>query len=441
MKKRIFYSALILVLGVNLFLGSQIYLNSAQAGEKNNQYSQMELFVSVLHKISKEYVDGDKLSFEDLIRGALKGVVSTLDPHSEYMEPQKYEDLKDDTEGAFGGVGIQIELGPKDNTLTVVAPMDDTPAFRAGIMAGDKIVKIEGKSTERMTLPDAVKKLRGVPGTEVTITISRSTFPEPKDYTLKRSVIKVETVKDLEGRRAFPLLSESKLGYVRLTQFGEHTTAELQDALKKLKTEGMEGLILDLRNNPGGLLDQAVKVCELFVPRGQLIVSTEGKAGQSKYEYFSKGREQYPKLPVVILVNVGSASASEIVAGCLQDLGRAFIMGEQTFGKGSVQSIIPLQDDWGALRLTTAKYYTPSHKVIHGKGITPDSIVPMSDEEEEALFLKRTRTRLDGLDEEKRARVQNARDIQLDRAVDFLKGMLLFKDRGTIFARKLAEKR
>jgi carboxyl-terminal processing protease len=236
------------------------------------------------------------------------------------------------------------------------------------------------------------------------------------------------------------LMSDSKLGYVRLTQFGEHTTTELQEAMKTLKNGGMEGLILDLRNNPGGLLDQAVKVCELFVPRGQLIVSTEGKGGQSKYEYVSKGRERYPKLPMVILVNVGSASASEIVAGCLQDLGRAFIMGEQTFGKGSVQSIIPLQDDLGALRLTTAKYYTPSHKVIHGKGITPDSIVPMSDEEEEALYLKRVRARLDGMDEEKKARVMNARDIQLDRAVDFLKGMLLFKDRG-VYAPKLAGKR
>lgn len=431
---------LVVVLGLNLLIGAQIYFSSVQAAEKSNLYQLSELFMGVLEKIRKEYVDGDKVSYESLFHGALKGMVGTLDPHSEFMEAQKYEDLKDDTEGAFGGVGIQIELGPKDNILTVVAPMEDTPAFRAGVLAGDKIIKIEGKSTEKMTLTDAIKKLRGEPGSDVNITISRSSLPQLKDFTLTRAVIKVDTVKDLDGHRTFPLMSESKIGYTRLTQFGEHTTAELQEALKKLKGKGMEGLILDLRNNPGGLLDQAVKVCELFVPRGQLIVSTEGRGGQSKpLEYVAKGRDLYPSLPMVVLVNVGSASASEIVAGCLQDVGRAFIMGEQTFGKGSVQSIIPLQDG-SALRLTTAKYYTPSHKVIHGKGITPDSIVPMSDEEEEALFLQRIPGRLEILDDARRSKIMSVRDVQLDRAVDFLKGMLLFKNRGQDI-RKLADKR
>jgi carboxyl-terminal processing protease len=436
MKKRIIYGVLFVTLSLNLFVGAQIYWNSAHAAEENNPYYHMELFARVLDKVRKEYVDSDKVSYEALIHGALRGMLSTLDPHSEFMEAQKYEDLRNDTEGAFGGVGIVVGL--RDNGLTVIAPMEDTPAYRAGILAGDRIVKIEGKNTERVTLNDAVKKLRGDPGSQVTLTVSRPTLAAPKDFILTRAIIKVDTVKDIDSRRMFPI-SENKIGYIRLTQFGEQTTSDLRDALKKLKGHGMEGLVLDLRNNPGGLLDQAVKVCEVFVPRGQLIVSTEGRGAQAKYEYVAKGRDEFPNLKIVILVNNGSASASEIVAGCLQDLGRAFVMGEQTFGKGSVQSIVPLQDG-SALRLTTAKYYTPSHKVIHGKGITPDSIVPMSEEEEEALFLKRVPGGLETLDEEKRERVQNAKDVQLERALDFLKGMILFQDRPQ-YSKKLAAQR
>ncbi|MBI4326116.1 MAG: S41 family peptidase [Chloroflexi bacterium] len=426
MKKRILYIFLSVVLGLNLWVGAQIYLTSAQAADKDNLYAHMEVFSRVLERVRQDYVDGEKLSYQELIYGALKGMLNTLDPHSEFMEPVKYEDLKKDTEGAFGGVGIVIGL--RDNVLTVVAPMEDTPAFKAGILAGDKIVRIEGKSTEKLTLPDAVKKLRGEPGTDVNITISRPTLPQLKEVKLTRAIIKVDTVKDVNGHREFPL-GENKIGYVRLTQFGEQTVGDLQDALKKLKTQGMQGLILDLRNNPGGLLDQAVKVCELFLPRGQLIVSTEGRSPRMKSEeYKASARDQYPKLEMVLLVNRGSASASEIVSGCLQDLGRAFIMGEQTFGKGSVQSILPLQDG-SALRLTTAKYYTPSHKVIHEKGITPDSVIPMTDEEEEALYLQRIPGGLDTLDETRRQRVSAVRDVQLERATDFLKGLLLYRDR------------
>jgi carboxyl-terminal processing protease len=425
MKKRILYSLLVLLLGLNLFVGAQIYFTSAQAAEKNNLYQQMDLFVRVLEKVRQEYVDGEKVSYQELIYGALRGMLNTLDPHSEFMEPAKYEDLRNETEGSYGGVGLQISL--RDNTLTVIAPMEDTPAFKAGILAGDKIIRIEGKSTEKMNLGDAVRRLKGEAGTPVHITISRPTLAQPKEVTLTRSVIKLDTVKDIDGHRSFPL-SENKIGYVHLLQFGEQTAGDLQDALRKLKKEGMEGLILDLRNNPGGLLDQAVKVCELFVKRGELIVSTEGRGPQADVKYTSSGRDQYPDLQMVVLVDGGSASASEIVAGCLQDRGRAFIMGEQTFGKGSVQSIMPLQDG-SALRLTTAKYYTPSHKVIHEKGITPDSVIPMSLEEEEALFLKRVPGGMDSLDDDKKEHVMNARDIQLDRATDFLKGMLLFRDR------------
>ena len=425
MKKRILYSVLVSLLGLNLIVGAQIYFNSAQAAEKNNLYQQMDLFVRVLEKVRHEYVEGERVSYQDLIYGALKGMLATLDPHSEFMEPTKYEDLRNDTEGAYGGVGLVISL--RDNALTVVSPMEDSPAFRAGILAGDKIVRIEGKSTDKMSLTDAVKQLKGEAGTSVNIAISRPTLDQPQDFTLTRAVIKLDTVKDINGQRSFPL-SDDKIGYIRLTQFGEQTARELQDALKKLTKEGMEGLVLDLRNNPGGLLDQAVSVCELFVKRGELIVSTEGRGPQAEAKYTSRGRDQYPKLEMVILVNGGSASASEIVAGCLQDRNRALIMGEQTFGKGSVQSIMPLQDG-SALRLTTAKYYTPSHKVIHEKGITPNSIIPMSQEEEEALFLQRIPGGLESLDEERRELVRNAKDIQLERATDLLKAMILTRDR------------
>jgi carboxyl-terminal processing protease len=277
-------------------------------------------------------------------------------------------------------------------------------------------------------MTDAIQKLRGKPGTDVTITVARPSWPEPKDIKLTRAEIKVDTVKDVNNRREFSV-NESKVGYVRITQFGEHTAEELTEALKKLSKQGMQGLVMDLRNNPGGLLDQAVKVCEMFLPRNQLIVSTEGRSGRMKAEtYRASGRNQYPKLDIVILVNGGSASASEIVSGCLQDLGRAYVMGEQTFGKGSVQSIIPMQDG-SALRLTTAKYYTPSHKVIHEKGITPDSVVPMSQDEEEGLFLRRVPGGLDSLDAAQQIKARNARDFQLERAEDFLKGMIMYRDR------------
>lgn len=429
MNRRLLHTVLLLALGLNLFFGAQIYFYSAHASQKDDPYENYKLLADVLEKVRSEYVDGDKLTYQELIHGALKGMLNTLDPHSEFMEPSKFDELKKDTEGEFGGLGIVVQLS-KDKYLTVVAPMEDTPGYRAGIMPLDRILKIDGKSTEKFNLEEAVKHLRGEPGTDVTLTLERPSTGEIKDYKLTRANIKVDTVKDIAGKRQFPV-DKNGIGYVRITQFGEKTSDELEKALKKLQTNGMKALIMDLRGNPGGLLDQAAAVCEKFVPRDKLIVSTEGRNASQKSEYRSTGHGRRYELPMVVLVNIGSASASEIVAGCLQDLQpvtHAIVVGEQTFGKGSVQSILPLPDG-SALRLTTAKYYTPSHKVIHEHGITPDIIVPMTDEEDRDLYYKRTPGAMETLDDKDRERVRNAHDVQMERAVDVLKGVLLYAQR------------
>lgn len=426
MKRRLTYGLVVVVLTANLILGARLYLGSAEAAEKDSAYPNLELFSTVMERIRKDYVDGKDLTYQELVHGALKGMVNTLDPHSEFLDAEKFKELQNDTQGQFGGLGIVVSI--KDDFLTVVAPMEDTPGFKAGILTGDRIIKIDGKSTEKLGLADAVKNLRGDPGTEVSITIQRPATGMVKDLKLMRAVINVDMAKDINGRKQFPI-GEHKIGYVRLTQFGEKTADELGVALKKLKGQGMQGLILDLRGNPGGLLDQAVEVCEKFLPKGQLIVSTEGRDRKQDSARKSYGRgDELKGMPMVVLVNFGSASAAEIVAGCLQDVKRAIVLGEKTFGKGSVQSILPLQNG-AALRLTTAKYYTPSHKVIHEHGIEPDIEVAMSDEEERALFLKRAPGGLETLEARDRETVEKLRDPQFDRAMDVLKGVMLFTQR------------
>jgi carboxyl-terminal processing protease len=436
MKRRLIYGAVTIVLAVNLLLGTRVYLNSAQAAEKDSAYPSLELFSYVMERVRKDYVDGQKLTYQELVYAALKGMLNTLDPHSEFMEPEKYKELQNDTQGAFGGLGIVIAM--KDNVITVVTPMEDSPGSKAGIMSGDRIVKIDGKSTERMSLADAVKNLRGDPGTDVKITVFRPSSSQMKDYKLTRAIINVDMVKDINGKKEFPL-GDNKIGYVRLVQFGEKTSADLEAALKKLKAQGMQALILDLRWNPGGLLEQAVDVCEKFLPRGVLVVSTEGRNPGQNSERKAMGRgDELNDMPMVVLVNLGSASASEIVAGCLQDRKRAIILGEKTFGKGSVQSILPLADG-SALRLTTAKYYTPSHKVIHEEGITPDIPVTMTEEEEREVQLRHAPGGLESLGDKERERVANAHDPQLERAMDLLKGINLFTQRAATPDKRLAK--
>jgi carboxyl-terminal processing protease len=440
MKRRLLFGVLVAVLSANLLIGARVYSKSAQAAEKDSAYPSMELFSYVMEKVRKEYVDGQNLKYEDLVYAALKGMLGTLDPHSEFMEPEKYKELQNDTQGAFGGLGIVVSM--RDNFVTVVAPMEDSPGFRAGILSGDRIIKIDGKTTERMSLPDAVKTLRGEPGTEVKISILRPSSGRVKDYTLTRATINVDMVKDIDGKKEFPL-GENKIGYIRLVQFGEKTSADLEAALNKLKDQGMQGLVLDLRWNPGGLLEQAVDVCEKFLPHGALVVTTEGRNHSQDSVRKARGRgDELKNMPMVVLVNLGSASASEIVAGCLQDSKRAIILGEKTFGKGSVQSIIPLEpmpDGTPALRLTTAKYYTPSHKVIHEVGITPDIVVPLTEDQERDIQLKQAPGGIQGLEEKDRERVLSAFDPQLERAMDLLKAVNLWTQRAPLPDKNIAK--
>ena len=328
-------------------------------------YEKLKIFDEVLYLIQTNYVDD--VNVQDLIYGGINGMLKTLDPHSSFMPPDLYQEMQTETRGNFGGLGIQI--GMRDDQLTVIAPIDDTPAFRAGILAGDSIVKIDDKSTKDMTLTEAVKLLRGPKGSKVTITVMREGFTEPKDFTMTRDIIEIKSV-------THQMLLD-KIGYVRLRQFQENTADDLEAALKDLEDQDVEAIIMDLRSNPGGLLNSAVEVADKFLEKGKLIVYTEGRKSNQDMRFVAHEEFTHPNYPMVILVNHGSASASEIVAGALKAHSRAVLIGTQTYGKGSVQSVIPLSDNSG-LRLTTAKYYTPDGQSIHEKGITPDIIVPLN---------------------------------------------------------------
>lgn len=336
--------------------------NSEGAG---NDYESIELFTDVLAIVKKSYVE--EVDTKKLVYGAINGMLAALDPHSSFMPPETYKEMKIETKGTFGGLGIEISI--KDGILTVISPIEDTPAYRAGIKAGDQILKIDEKFTKDLTIMDAVKRMRGNKGTKVILTIMREGFEKPKEFPLVRDIIQVKSVK-------FKTLDDG-YGYVRIAQFQEKTSDDLVKALETLTEANkgkLNGLVLDLRNDPGGLLEQAVKVAENFLDDGKLIVYTEGREKDSQMRFASRKGAKQPNYPIVVLINSGSASASEIVAGALQDHKRAVVMGVQSFGKGSVQTIIPLSDNSG-LRLTTARYYTPSGRSIQAKGITPDIVV------------------------------------------------------------------
>jgi carboxyl-terminal processing protease len=343
-----------LVVGVLLGKGWE------RTGHATETYEELKTFSEVLTQVQKSYVDETKV--KDLVQGAIRGMLSTLDPHSAYMTADMYKEMQVETKGEFGGVGIQI--GVKENRLAVIAPIEGTPAYRAGVKSGDFITKVNDETTKDLTLMDAVQKMRGPKGSKVNLTIQREGTPDPLQFTLVRDTIKIESVKS-------KVLDN--IGYVRLTQFQESTGRDLSKVLKQFKDQKLQSTILDLRNNPGGLLTSAVEVSEQFLPGGKLVVYTKGRESK-KDEWISKGKDQMDDSPMIVLVNEGSASASEIVAGALQDYGRAVIVGTTSFGKGSVQTILPLGDGSG-LRLTTAKYYTPKGRSIQSTGITPDIVV------------------------------------------------------------------
>jgi len=353
------FLACVIVVGLLFFQGN----GGEVKADSDAVYKNIELFTEVLREIEKHYVEPQES--QKLIYGAINGMVRSLDPHSSFMTKDEYQELMTETKGSFSGVGIEITI--KDDVLTVVSPIEGTPAFKAGIKAGDRIVKIEEKSSKGMTLMDAVKNIRGPQGSEVKLTIAREGQSEPLVFRIKRDVIPLKSVRD------YALTPE--IGYARISNFQSKTSGDLEDALKDLeKGHHLKGLILDLRNNPGGLLSQAVQVSDLFLDKG-VIVSTKGRDPSQDVVMSAHGNGGQRKYPIVVLVNGGSASASEIVAGALQDNKRALILGTTTFGKGSVQTIIPLADGSG-LRLTTARYYTPSGKSIQLSGIVPDIKVP-----------------------------------------------------------------
>jgi carboxyl-terminal processing protease len=312
MKRRLIYGLVIVAVLLNLLIGARIYLGSARAANKQDAvYPNLELFANVLERVRKEYVDGQDVTYRDLVYASLKGMVGSLDPHSEFMDVDDYQQLQSDTEGQFGGLGLVVSM--RDGFVTVIAPMEDTPGFRAGILSGDRIIKIDGKSAEKLSLTDVVKQLRGEPGTPVRVTIQRPSSGLEKEYKLTRASIKMDMVKDINGHKSSPL-GDDKIGYIRITEFGDQTGEELESALTKLKAEGMKALIIDLRWNPGGLLDEAVEVCGKFLPRGQLIVTTEGRDPEQNAVRRADGRgDELKGMPIVVLVNLGSASAAEIV--------------------------------------------------------------------------------------------------------------------------------
>jgi len=406
-----FFLFSVLVLGLVIGHGLSGYV----AAQSASTYENLEIFSDALSIVQNEYVE--EVSSDDLVYGALRGMLNQLDAHSQFMAPDIYKELKVETEGHFGGLGIVISLDD-NKMLTVISPIEDTPASKAGIISGDKIIKINGESSQGLILEEAVKKLRGPKGSKVTITILRlhedeeEGGPEELDFTLTRDEIKIPSVKSK--------MLDHDVGYIRLVEFSERTGRDLEKKLKELNEEGARALVLDLRSNPGGLLNVAAEVSDKFLDKGRLIVYTQSRSSDQNMRFKSKRDSTIdPDLPIVVLVNGGSASAAEIVAGALMDWHRAVILGEKTFGKGSVQSIIPLSDG-SALRLTTAKYLTPNGHSINGVGISPDIEVKMS-REKVAHFLGGMEMRTDAEDDVVMV------DDQLQRAIELLRGYDIFK--------------
>ena len=396
----------------------------AQEDEDVSPYKEMKTLARAIELVRQDYVDEDKTDYEELAYSALRGMLADLDPHSDFMDPKDFKGMQEDTKSEFGGLGVVVGL--KNDRLTIVAPMEGTPGFRAGLLPGDVILEIDGQSAEKMSLRDAVDKLRGAPGTDVELAVARVKESKPLTYKLQREVIKVPSVR---GARILDTGAGPRIGYVRVTQFSEPTGKEFARAVADLEKQDMDALVLDLRFNPGGLLTAAVDVAGEFLPSGSLVAYTEGRSAAAERRYLAPGKGHKARsYPLAVLVNGSSASGAEIVAGALKDTGRALLVGETTFGKGSVQSVISLPDG-SAVRLTTAKYFTPGKQPIHEKGVSPHIRATMSSDDEARLLALRRQDDLP--DGSKKEEILAVEDVPKQRAVDALRGVLLHAKEGT----------
>ncbi|MEM6822213.1 MAG: S41 family peptidase [Verrucomicrobiota bacterium] len=394
----------------------------------DERYRSSLLFAHVLEMVRSQYVDSDQIDYNRLTHAALDGMLSSLDPYCEFLDAEQYLDIRSETKGIFGGVGVYVGV-QKNRNLVINMPVPGGPAFKAGLLPGDLIVKIDEKDAKGLSLSEAIRLMRGRPGDPVALVIYRPTTRQTLEMSIFRAVINVPTVRDSAIISEFSQ-GEHQVGYMRILQFGENTIYELDDALKELYGKGMTSLIIDLRNNPGGLLEAAVQVAGRFLEPGQVVAYTDGRHdGEGRNYYHAEGDRHDLALPLVLLVNQHSASAAEIVAGALKDLGRAVLVGETSYGKGSVQTIQPVensQDDPVAIRLTTAKYYTPSQQVIHQKGVSPHVTVPVSRAEDQAILRKQNRH---VLSPEEQSELANVEDRPLARAITVLKGLMIFRER------------
>lgn len=421
----------ILVIASGVFLGAMLSVGAARMAAAwglwpNRELEQSSRYVrEVLEIVNKNYVDATAAELPKLTESALHGIVGSLDPHSEYMSARDYKTLEEEISSEFGGIGVQVEM--RDGNVVVIAPIAGTPGAKAGILRGDIIVSIEKQKLEKPTLDDVVGRLRGKPGTPVTLGYRRPSTGKEVEVTIKRERIKVESVRDVR-------LRPDGIGYVQVTQFSERTGEEFIAALNSLNAQSMRALIIDLRDNPGGLLNAAVEVSEPFFDKGELIVYTQGRRAEDRDEYRAAAPEPRLTLPVAVLINAGSASAAEIVAGALKDTRRAVVVGERSFGKGSVQSVLSLRKGEG-LRLTTARYFTPGGVTIHEKGVTPDVEIVMTPAEDENARLQRLREDVtDPAEFKARFNLDPTPDRQLDAAAAVLQAALLLETRGAAAA-------
>jgi len=404
--KPFWLSVLGIVLAVNLAVGFSVYSKETKSQGGNADLGKLNVMMEALHLIRQDYVDADNVSNDALLENAIRGMVETLDPFSSYLSEGEFGDMRQLTEGKFGGLGVKLRM--RKDRLTVIAPMPGSPAEKAGLRPGDLITKINGQATEALEFAEIMSKIKGEIGTKITLTLFRSASNKSFEVTLTRAEINVPSVESVQ-------MLDARTGYLRIAEFSDNTAKTLAVAVRSLAEEKKAtGLILDLRNNPGGILEGAVDVCGEFLPRDSLVVYTEGRRPSQKQEFFTSNSYRAPTaLQLVILINKNTASAAEIVAACLQDWGRAVLVGERSFGKGSVQDLVPLSDG-GALRLTIAHYYTPSRRIIHEHGVDPDITIALTGEETDRLFEPNEETGVKPLP-------TAGKDRQLQRAMETMK--------------------